>query len=71
MTLEKVEIKISGMSCAHCVARVEKSLKNLDGIKEVQVDLETGKATVQYDSKKVEPSKLEDAIKEAGYSVVS
>ena len=71
MTLEKVEIKISGMSCAHCVARVEKSLKNLDGIKEVQVDLETGKATVQYDFKKVEPSKLEDAIKEAGYSVVS
>lgn len=67
----KTEIKISGMSCAHCVARVEKSLKDVDGVKEVKVDLETGKATVKYDPKKVEPSKLEDAVKEAGYDVIN
>ena len=67
----KAEIKISGMSCAHCVARVEKSLKNVDGVKEVKVDLETGKASVKYNPKKVEPSKLEDAVKEAGYDVVN
>ncbi len=67
----KAEIKISGMSCAHCVARVEKSLKSLDGVKEVQVNLETGKAIVKYNPKKVEPSKLEDAVKEAGYDVVN
>ena len=67
----KTEIKISGMSCAHCVARVEKSLKDLDGVKEVKVDLETGKATVKYNPKKVEPSKLEDAVKEAGYDVIN
>ncbi len=67
----KAEIKISGMMCAHCVARVEKSLKDLDGVKEVKVDLETGKASVKYDPKKLEPSKLEDAVKEAGYDVVN
>lgn len=67
----KAEIKISGMSCAHCVARVEKSLKDLDGVKEVKVDLETGKACVKYNPKKVEPSKLEEAVKEAGYDVVN
>lgn len=66
----KTEIKISGMSCAHCVARVEKSLKDVDGVKEVKVDLETGKATVKYNPKKVEPSKLENAVKEAGYDVI-
>ena len=67
----KTEIKVSGMSCAHCVARVEKALKDVDGVKEVKVDLETGTATVKYNSKKVEPSKLEEAIKEAGYDVTS
>ena len=68
---EKTEIKISGMSCGHCVARVEKSLKDVDGVKDVKVDLKTGKASVKYDPKKVEPSKLEDAVKEAGYDVIN
>ena len=67
----KSEIKISGMSCAHCIARVEKSLKDVDGVKEVKVDLESGKATVKYNPKKVEPSKLEEAVKEAGYDVIN
>ena len=67
----KTEIKISGMSCAHCVARVEKSLKDLEGVKEVKVDLKTGKASVKYNPKKVEPSKLEEAVKEAGYDVIN
>lgn len=68
---KKAELKISGMHCGHCVARVEKSLKNLEGVEEVQVNLETEKAIVKYDPKKLEPSKLEDAVKEAGYSVVN
>ena len=68
---EKAEIKISGMSCGHCVARVEKSLKDIDGVKNVEVDLKTGKASVKYDSKKVELSKLKDAVKEAGYDVTN
>ncbi len=67
----KAEIKISGMSCAHCVARVEKSLKNVEGVQDVKVDLKTEKATVKYNPKKVEPSKLEEAVKEAGYDVIT
>ncbi|OEC86291.1 hypothetical protein A9507_11085 [Methanobacterium sp. A39] len=59
------------MSCAHCVARVEKSLKNVDGVKEVKVDLKSGKAAVKYNPKKVELSKLEEAVKEAGYDVIN
>ncbi len=70
-SLKKLEIKISGMSCGHCAARVEKSLKDLEGVKKVNVSIETEKATVEYDPKKVEPSKLKDAVKEAGYDVVN
>jgi copper ion binding protein len=70
-SIKKVEIKISGMSCAHCAARVEKSLKSVEGVEEAQVDLEKGKATIEYDSNQVELSKLEDAVEEAGYSVAN
>jgi copper ion binding protein len=70
-SIKKAEIKISGMHCDHCAARVEKSLKNLEGVEKVQVNLETEEAIVEYDPKKLEPSKLEDAVKEAGYGVVN
>ena len=68
---KKAEIKVSGMHCASCALNVEKSLKDVDGVKEVKVDLETGKASVKYNPKKVEPSKLEEAVKEAGYDVIN
>ena len=35
-------IKISGMSCQHCVMAVTKALGGIDGIKDVQVDLQKG-----------------------------
>jgi len=71
MTLEKVEIKISGMSCAHCSSRVENALKNLEGVEKANVDLKDGKATVEFDPEKLKLSELEHAIEKAGYSVVN
>jgi copper ion binding protein len=66
----KTEIKISGMSCEHCVARVEKSLENLEGVEEVQVDIKTEKATVKYDPEKLKIAELDAAVEKAGYNVV-
>ena len=42
------EFEVNGMSCAHCVAKVEKALKPLG--KEVHVDLENRSATVLSDA---------------------
>ena len=39
------KIKISGMSCGHCTASVTKALSEIDGITDVQVNLENGEAT--------------------------
>jgi copper chaperone len=63
-------LKVKGMSCQHCVMSVTKALGQLEGIKNVQVDLATGE--VRFDNtKEVAPSRIEKAIGEAGYEVVS
>lgn len=69
--IKKAEINISGMGCASCALKIEKSLKNLEGVENAEVNLKTGKATVKYNPKKVKPSELEDAVNKAGYSVVN
>jgi copper chaperone len=61
-------LKIKGMSCEHCVTAATKALSALDGVKDVQIDLKTGMAT--YDEERaVDPLKVVQAIKKAGYEV--
>ena len=68
---KKAEIKISGMHCASCALNIEKSLNNLEGVDEAQVNFGTEKATVQYDSDKVKLQELEKSVEGAGYGVVN
>lgn len=67
---KKTDIKISGMGCASCAIKIEKSLDNLEGVQEAQVNLATEKATVEYDPEKLELKSLEQAVENAGYVVV-
>jgi copper ion binding protein len=62
-------IKIEGMTCNHCVMRVEKALKALPGVMDARVDLQKGVAVVTYDDTKITPEKLSFAVVEAGYRV--
>jgi len=67
----RTEIKISGMTCGHCVASVTEELKELDGVKDVDVILDAqgiSTATVTATGKLSEAS-LREAIDEAGYTV--
>ncbi len=62
-------IKVKGMSCQHCVMSVTKALNQLEGIKNVQVDLAKGE--VRFDNmKEVASNRIEKAIQDAGYEVV-
>ncbi|QIL46511.1 copper chaperone CopZ [Vagococcus coleopterorum] len=63
----KLTFKVSGMSCEHCVANVEKQLEELDGVKKVKVNLKKETAKVKYDEKEVGIIDLVSAIKNAGY----
>jgi copper chaperone len=63
-------LKVKGMSCQHCVMSVTKALNQLEGIKNVHVDLAIGE--VQFDNtKEVASSRIEKAIEDAGYEVIS
>ncbi len=61
-------IKVKGMSCQHCVMAVAKALSGVEGIKDVKVDLMSGKATYE-ETKPVDPKTINEAIKKAGYEV--
>ena len=61
-------IQIEGMMCEHCVAHVTKALEALPGIA-VQVDLQSGTATVQGNTLP-DDAKLTEAVEQAGYKVV-
>lgn len=58
---------ISGMSCAACSARVDKAVRGLKGIKQVNVNLLTNSMVVSYDEKVVNPEKIIETVKKAGY----
>ena len=63
-------VKVRGMSCQHCVMSVTNALGQLEGIKNVQVDLAKGE--VRFDnSKEIASSRIEKAIQDAGYQVVN
>ena len=64
---KKETIKIQGMSCAACAARIEKRLKKLEGINTAFVNLAAEKATIEYDSSKVKASDIVNAIESLGY----
>ncbi len=63
-------LKVKGMTCQHCVMAVTKALSQLDGVKNVQVDLAKGEARFE-NTKPVGFEQIEKAIMDAGYEVVS
>ena len=69
--MESVTIPIEGMTCSGCVGNVERVLKSIDGVQNVNVSLEPGQAIVEFVPGRVNPAHLRSAIEDAGYEVVS
>jgi Cu+-exporting ATPase len=63
-TKEPIRLSISGMSCAGCVTTVENALKNTPGVAEASVNFAEHTASVSGD---VDPDRLVQAVKDAGY----
>src|SRR5690554_2885699 len=66
---KKVSLPVEGMTCASCVARVEKALKNVEGIEEVNVNFATEKVSFTFDPLKVDDKKISSAVEDAGYKI--
>lgn len=64
----KCYIHIGGMTCASCVANIERNLKNEPGIFSVLVALMASKAEVRYSPEVTDPMKIAECIKELGFT---
>ncbi len=62
-----MKIWIDGMTCEHCRKRVERQLRDLEGVRNVLVDLDAGTALLSGVG--LPPDRIIDAIKQAGYEV--
>jgi copper chaperone CopZ len=61
--------RVEGMHCHRCNETIQKALKLHPGVHEVEVDFNSGLASVLYDVEQVDVKTLTDAITEAGYHV--
>lgn len=65
-----LSIPVEGMTCASCVARVEKALKQVDGVIAANVNLATEKVALSFDEQKTDLHRLATAVEEAGYKLI-
>ncbi|MDQ6635334.1 MAG: heavy metal translocating P-type ATPase [Gemmatimonadota bacterium] len=64
---EKVVIPVTGMTCAACQSRVQRTLARMPGVADASVNLMMGNATVSYDPNAVKPEALVESIRATGY----
>ena len=67
--MERMTMKIDGMTCGHCVSQVTKALKGLDGVNLEQVSV--GSATVSFDPTVTPEEKITQAVEDQGYPVAT
>ncbi len=67
---ERVEIPVTGMTCASCAARIEKALRRVPGVIEATVNLASERATVLFSPSDTGWSDMVAAIERAGYGVI-
>ena len=67
--MKRVILPITGMTCANCVATVERNVKKLDGVDEAVVNLVTEKATIGFDQERLTVENIVERIEKAGYGV--
>ncbi len=66
----KESLKITGMSCAACAARIEKGLNKQEGVKQANVNFAVEKATVEYDDSLTDSGKIQETIEKLGYGII-
>ena len=65
--MQTEQLKVTGMTCGGCTAKVTKALQAIHGVKDVQVSLEKAAATVQFDEQLTSTAQMKSAVQRAGY----
>ena len=65
--MARTTLNVKGMTCNHCVMSVKNALEELEGVRSARVDLDAGRATVDYDDGKTSPREMTTVVAAAGY----
>ncbi|MGE5400322.1 MAG: heavy metal translocating P-type ATPase [Ignavibacteriales bacterium] len=68
-TIQKFSLPVEGMTCASCVARVEKAIGKIEGVKNVAVNIATEKASFEIDPSRADIRDIAAAVEDAGYKM--
>lgn len=68
---KQLTFPITGMTCANCVATVERNLKKLDGVQSAVVNLSSERATVDFEPAKLQLTDVIARVNRAGYGVAT
>lgn len=69
--MKQLTVSVTGMTCANCVATIERNLKKMDGVGGAVVNLVTEKATIDYDQNRVDPEKIINRVVDIGYGIAT
>ena len=67
--MERIELKVEGMTCGGCINSVQNALNQRNGIRSATADLDSGIVTVEFDSAIIQQPVIAEAITEAGFDV--
>ena len=67
---ERIDLPVTGMTCAACAARIERSLNKSQGVEEASVNLATERATVRFDPAVTNLDQIVGTIRSAGYDAI-
>jgi P-type Cu+ transporter len=67
---ERIDLPVTGMTCAACAARIERSLNKAPGVAEASVNLATERAMIRFDPAVTDVDKIVGTIRDAGYDAI-
>lgn len=68
---KQVTLPITGMTCANCVATVERNIKKVDGVDRAVVNLSSERATVDFDPHQATLDEVIGRVRRAGYDIAT
>ncbi len=67
--LQQIKIQIKGIHCESCKTLIETEVDILEGVKNIEVDYQTGKGQIEFDNQKITKDKIFKTIEKLGYKV--
>jgi P-type Cu+ transporter len=66
--MKTITLKLRGMSCAACASSIESAVMSVNGVRDCIVNFGAELATIEYDPSQTDPTAIQLAVKEAGYT---